>query len=420
MSLREDALRYHQEPVPGKISIQPTKSMESQKDLTLAYSPGVAEPCLEIEKNPDLAYTYTSKGNLVAVISNGTAVLGLGDIGSLASKPVMEGKSVLFKKFAGIDSVDIEIDSTNTEEIIRTVELIGETFGGINLEDFKAPECFEIETELKKRLGIPVFHDDQHGTAVIGLAALMSAMDIAGKKKEDIRVVINGAGASGITMVKFFKSYGIKNVVVCDTKGVIYEGRPEGMNPQKHEVAVKTELRTLAEAAKGADVLVGLSAEGAFTEEMVKSMADRPVIFALANPNPEIRPEVAKSVRPDVIMATGRSDYPNQVNNVLCFPFLFRGALDCRATGITEGMKMAAAEALAKLAKEPVPQEVLDAYGVKSMEFSAEYLIPKPTDTRVMVEVSAAVVKAAMADGVAKIKIDDMDAYKASLHKLVS
>ncbi len=420
MSLREDALRYHQEPVPGKISIQPTKSMESQMDLTLAYSPGVAEPCLEIEKNPDLAYKYTSKGNLVAVITNGTAVLGLGNIGSLASKPVMEGKSVLFKKYAAIDSIDIEIDSTNTEDIIRTVELIGETFGGINLEDFKAPECFEIETELKKRLGIPVFHDDQHGTAVIGLAALINAMDIAGKKLEDIRVVINGAGASGITMVKFFRSYGVKNIIVCDTKGVIYEGRPEGMNEQKLSVAVKTDFRTLAEAAKGADVLVGLSAEGAFTESMVKAMADNPVIFALANPNPEIRPEVAKAVRPDVIIATGRSDYPNQVNNVLCFPYLFRGALDCRASSITEGMKMAASKALAKLAKEPVTQEVLDAYGIKSLEFSKEYLIPKPTDSRVMIEVSAAVVEAAMADGVAKIKINDMDAYKASLRKMIS
>ncbi len=420
MSLREDALRYHQDPVPGKISIQPTKSMESQMDLTLAYSPGVAEPCLEIEKNPDLAYKYTTKGNLVAVITNGTAVLGLGNIGSLASKPVMEGKSVLFKKYAAIDSIDIEIDSTNTEDIIRTVELIGETFGGINLEDFKAPECFEIETELKKRLSIPVFHDDQHGTAVIGLAALINSMDIAGKKLEDIRVVVNGAGASGITMVKFFKSYGVKNIIVCDTKGVIYEGRPEGMNEQKLSVAVKTDFRTLEEAAKGADVLVGLSAEGAFTESIVKSLADNPVIFALANPNPEIRPEVAKAVRPDVIIATGRSDYPNQVNNVLCFPYLFRGALDCRASGITEGMKMAASKALAKLAKEPVTQEVLDAYGIKSLEFSKEYLIPKPTDSRVMIEVSAAVVEAAMADGVAKIKIDDLDAYKASLRKMIS
>lgn len=416
---KEDALRLHKFPVPGKISILPTKPLVTSRDLSLAYSPGVAYPCVEIAENPDAVYDYTSKGNLVAVISNGTAVLGLGNLGSAASKPVMEGKSVLFKRFANIDSVDIEINSENPEDIIKAVSLIGETWGGINLEDIKAPECFEIEEKLKGLLDIPVFHDDQHGTAIITLAGLMNACEITGKKMKEIKVVMNGAGAAGIACLELIREGGVKpqNIILCDTKGPIYKGRKEGMNAFKEKYSVETSARSLEEAMVGADVFIGLSVKGAVTKEMVKKMAKKPIIFAMANPDPEITPEDVISVCPDAIVATGRSDYPNQVNNVMGFPYIFRGALDVRAKSINEEMKLAASFAIAKLAKESVPNQVKLAYPGRTLQYGPEYIIPTPFDPRLIVEVSVAVAKAAIDTGVARKNIESFDAYK---HELIS
>jgi malate dehydrogenase (oxaloacetate-decarboxylating)(NADP+) len=413
---KEEALDYHSIGRPGKIKVVATKRCETQKDLSLAYSPGVAHASVAIHENPDYAFKYTARGNLVAVVSNGTAVLGLGNIGPLASKPVMEGKGVLFKRFAGIDVFDIELNAPYPQDMISACRMLEPTFGGINLEDIKAPECFEIETELQK-LSIPVFHDDQHGTAVIAGAALISVAEIVNKVMENMRVVINGAGASGLSIAKHILRLGIKkeNLIMCDTKGVIYNGRIDGMNPYKALFASDTPHRTLAEAAKGADVLLGLSSKNNFTPEMVESLAKEPVIMALANPDPEIEPEIALKIRPDAIVATGRSDYPNQVNNVLCFPFIFRGALDVRATTINDEMKMAASLALAALAKEPITQQVKDIYPDEELKFGKKYIIPKPFDKRVLTWVSSAVAEAAMETGVARIKIDDMDAYRAQL-----
>jgi malate dehydrogenase (oxaloacetate-decarboxylating)(NADP+) len=414
--LREDALEYHRKGRPGKLEIVPTKPMITQRDLSLAYSPGVAYPVLEIEKDPDLAYEYTIKGNLVAVISNGTAILGLGDRGALASKPVMEGKAVLFKKFADVDAIDIEVNTRDPDEFIRVVQAIAPTFGGINLEDIKAPECFYIEETLRATLDIPVFHDDQHGTAVISAAALLNALELVGKRIDEIKVVINGAGASGIACADLWVKLGVRkeNLIMLDTKGVIYQGRKEGMNPYKERFAADTEARTLAEAIRGADVFLGLSVADVLTPEMVKSMAERPIIFALANPDPEIRYELAKEVRPDAIVATGRSDYPNQVNNVLGFPFIFRGALDVRARAINDEMKLAAARALAALAREDVPDSVLKAYGLETLRFGPDYIIPKPLDPRVMLWEAPAVAQAAMETGVARIHID-IEEYRERL-----
>ena len=407
---KEAALRYHSEGRPGKIKVVPTKPTVTADDLSLAYSPGVAEPCLEIARDSEDAYRYTAKGNLVAVISNGTAVLGLGNLGPLASKPVMEGKGVLFKRFADIDVFDIEIASTDTEEIIRTCQLIAPTFGGINLEDIRAPECFEIERRLIETLDIPVFHDDQHGTAIISGAALLNALIIQDKKIADVRVVFSGAGASGIACAKLYKDLGVpaENIVLCDTKGVIYEGRTDGMNSHKLEFARKTRARTLEDALAKADVFVGLSQAGAMTAEMVRSMAERPIIFAMANPDPEITPDEVAQVRSDAIVATGRSDYPNQVNNVLGFPFIFRGALDVRATKINEAMKQAAVQALAELARrgEGVPEVVRRAYPGEEMSFGPKNIIPKPFDPRVLLYVAPAVALAAMETGVARKPID--------------
>ena len=415
---REDALEYHRlKGKPGKVAIVPTKPMDTQRDLSLAYSPGVAEPVLEIEKNPDFAYEYTSKGNMVAVISNGTAILGLGDRGALASKPVMEGKGVLFKKFADIDVFDIEVNSHDPDEIIKVVAAISPTFGGINLEDIKAPECFYIEEELKKMLDIPVFHDDQHGTAIISAAGLSNALEIVGKKHEEIRLVISGAGASAISCAELAISWGVKreNIMLVDTKGVVYKGRKEGMNKYKDRLAVDDKgHRTLADAVKDSDVFYGLSVANVLTPDMVKSMAKDPIIFAMANPDPEIKPELAKKARKDVIIATGRSDYANQVNNVLGFPFIFRGALDVRAKGINEEMKFAASKALAALAKEDVPDSVIRAYGGEAIRFGREYIIPKPLDPRVLLWEAPAVAEMAMKTGVAR-KTVDIDEYREQL-----
>ncbi|MDI6780289.1 MAG: NADP-dependent malic enzyme [Bacteroidota bacterium] len=417
MIRKQDSLDYHSQGRKGKIEVIPTKPCSTQRDLSLAYSPGVADPCMEIHHNPEDAYLYTAKGNLVAVISNGTAVLGLGDIGALAGKPVMEGKGVLFKKFADIDVFDIEIDSHDPKEIIKAVKMLEPTFGGINLEDIKAPECFEIEEELKKIMNIPVFHDDQHGTAIISGAALMNALEIVGKKIDQVKVVFSGAGASGIACAKFYETLGVKhkNIRLVDTKGVVYVGRKEGMNKYKEYFAVDTKDRTLADAMKGADVFCGVSVKDLVTKEMVKSMADKPIVFAMANPDPEITYPDAVAARDDVIMGTGRSDYPNQVNNVLGFPFIFRGALDVRATQINDEMKVAAAMSLAKLAKEDIPDSVIRAYGGKKIEFGKEYIIPKPLDPRVLLWEAPAVAKAAMESGVARIQIKDFEAYKDSL-----
>jgi len=414
---KEDALEYHSMGRKGKIEVITTKPCVTQRDLSLAYSPGVAEPCLEIHQDDSKVFEYTAKGNLVAVISNGTAVLGLGDIGPHAGKPVMEGKGVLFKVFADIDVFDIELDSKNVDEIIRTVEVLSPTFGGINLEDIKGPECFEIEEALKKSLDIPVFHDDQHGTAIISGAALLNAAEINGKKLSEMKAVYNGAGASGIACAKFHISLGLKreNVILCDTKGVLYKGRTDGMNHYKEEFAIETDARTLEEAFVGADIFFGLSKGNCVTKEMVRTMADNPIIFAMANPDPEISYDDAMDARPDIIMATGRSDFPNQVNNVLGFPFIFRGALDVHATAINEEMKQAAAFALAKLAKEEVPDSVKKAYGVKEMTFGREYIIPKPFDARVLTWVAPAVAKAAMDTGVARKPIQDFEEYKRQL-----
>ncbi len=412
----EEALAYHLDPAPGKFEISPTVAMTTQRDLSLAYSPGVAVPCEAIAADPSTAYDYTNKGNLVAVISNGTAVLGLGNLGALGSKPVMEGKAVLFKRFADVNSIDIELDTEDPDEIINAVRLMGPTFGGINLEDIKAPECFIIEQRLKEVMDIPVFHDDQHGTAVICAAGLLNALYLSGKKIEDVKIVLNGAGAAGIACIELLKSMGARheNCIVCDTKGVIYQGRTEGMNQWKSAHAVKTDLRTLEEAMVGADVFLGVSVKGAVTQEMVKTMADNPVIFAMANPDPEITPEEAHEVRNDAIVATGRSDYPNQVNNVLGFPYLFRGALDIHARAINDEMKIACAQALAELAREDVPDEVAIAYG-KKLTFGRDYIIPTPFDPRLIYRIPTAVAKAGMDTGVARRPIIDMDAYELSL-----
>jgi len=413
---REEALNFHLEPTPGKWEVSATVPMNTQRDLSLAYSPGVAVPCEEIAENPELVYDYTNKGNLVAVISNGTAVLGLGNLGALGSKPVMEGKSVLFKRFADVNSIDIEVDTEDPDEFCKAVKLIGPTFGGINLEDIKAPECFIIEQRLKEEMDIPVFHDDQHGTAVICAAGLINALYISGKKIEDVKIVLNGAGAAGIACIELLKSMGARheNCIVCDTKGVIYQGRTEGMNQWKSGHAVKTDLRTLEQAMVNADVFLGVSVKGAVTQGMVKSMADNPVIFAMANPDPEITPEEAHEVRPDAIVATGRSDYPNQVNNVLGFPYLFRGALDIHARAINDPMKIACAQALAELAREDVPDEVAVAYGRK-LTFGRDYIIPTPFDPRLIHRIPPAVARAGMETGAARRPIVDMDGYEVSL-----
>ncbi len=417
---REEALAFHMEPRPGKFDVTPSVPMATQRDLSLAYSPGVAVPCLEIAEKPETAYDYTNKGNLVAVISNGTAVLGLGNLGALASKPVMEGKAVLFKRFADVNSIDIELDTEDPEAIISAVKLMGPSFGGINLEDIKAPECFIIEQQLKEQMDIPVFHDDQHGTAVICAAGLINALHISGKKIQDCRIVVNGAGAAGVACLELIKTMGAThdNCLMCDTKGVIYQGRKEGMNQWKSAHAANTKARTLAEAMDGADVFLGVSAKGAVTQAMVKSMAANPVIFAMANPDPEITPEDAHEVRDDAIVATGRSDYPNQVNNVLGFPYLFRGALDIHARAINDEMKIACANALAELAREPVPDEVVMAYGRK-LTFGRDYIIPTPFDPRLIHRIPPAVALAGMDTGVARRPIIDMDGYRLSLQALM-
>jgi malate dehydrogenase (oxaloacetate-decarboxylating)(NADP+) len=413
----EEALAFHRYPKPGKIAVIATKPMDTERDLSLAYSPGVAVPVRAIAENPDAAYDYTSKGNLVAVISNGTAILGLGDLGALASKPVMEGKAVLFKRFADVDSIDIEVSSRDPDEIITVVKNIGVSFGGINLEDIKSPECFRIETELQELLDIPVFHDDQHGTAVISAAGLINACFITGRELKDIKLVLNGAGAAGIASLELVKAMGVRseNCIAVDTKGVIYQGRTESMNQWKSAHAVDTDKRTLAEAMEGADVFLGLSVKGAVTQEMVKSMAPKPIIFAMANPDPEITPEEVLAVRSDAIIATGRSDYPNQVNNVLGFPYIFRGALDVRARRVNHEMKIACAEALAMLAREDVPDEVTAAYHGKTLKFGPEYIIPAPFDPRLIWYIPPFIAQAAMDSGVARKPIEDMDAYRAGL-----
>jgi malate dehydrogenase (oxaloacetate-decarboxylating)(NADP+) len=414
---REDALEYHHlGGKPGKVAIVPTKPMETQFDLSLAYSPGVAIPVLEIADNPELAYEYTSKGNLVAVVSNGTAILGLGDRGALAGKPVMEGKGVLFKKFADVDVFDIEVNTHDPELLIQVVAAISPTFGGINLEDIKAPECFHIEETLKSMLDIPVFHDDQHGTAIISNAALLNGLELIGKRIDEIKIAVSGAGASAISCAELAIRLGVRreNITLVDTRGVVYQGRTEGMNQYKQRLAVDTDARTLADAVRGADVFYGLSAADILTPAMVKTMAEQPLIFAMANPDPEIRYELAREARPDAIVATGRSDYPNQINNVLGFPFIFRGALDVRARAINEEMKVAAAQALSALTKEDVPDSVLRAYGLDSLKFGPEYIIPKPLDPRVMLWESPAVAKAAMGTGVARKQID-LDEYRVQL-----
>ncbi|WP_172297866.1 NADP-dependent malic enzyme [Pseudoruegeria sp. HB172150] len=413
---RQEALTFHLEPTPGKLGIHATVPMATQRDLSLAYSPGVAVPCEVIAEDPGTAYDYTAKGNMVAVISNGTAVLGLGNLGALASKPVMEGKAVLFKRFADVNSVDIELDTEDPDEFIKAVKLMAPTFGGINLEDIKAPECFIIEQQLKEMCDIPVFHDDQHGTAVICAAGLINALHLSGKKIEDVKIVLNGAGAAGIACIELLKSMGARheNCIACDTKGVIYQGRTEGMNQWKSAHAIKTDLRSLEEAMAGADVFLGVSVKGAVTQDMVASMADKPVIFAMANPDPEITPEEAHAVRPDAIVATGRSDYPNQVNNVLGFPYLFRGALDVHARAINDEMKIACASALAELARQEVPDEVAVAYGRK-LSFGRDYIIPTPFDPRLIHMIPPAVAEAGMRTGVARKDIEDMDAYRHSL-----
>ncbi|MEL6240978.1 MAG: NADP-dependent malic enzyme [Pseudomonadota bacterium] len=412
----EEALAFHMEPTPGKWEVQATVPMMTQRDLSLAYSPGVAVPCEAISETPETVYDYTNKGNLVAVISNGTAVLGLGNLGALGSKPVMEGKAVLFKRFADVNSIDLELDTEDPDEFCRAVRLMGPTFGGINLEDIKAPECFIIEQRLKEEMDIPVFHDDQHGTAVICAAGLINALHLSGKKIEDVKIVLNGAGAAGIACIELLKTMGAQhqNCIVCDTKGVIYQGRTEGMNQWKSAHAIKTDLRSLEDAMVGADVFLGVSAKGAVTQDMVMSMADNPVIFAMANPDPEITPEEAHEVRVDAIVATGRSDYPNQVNNVLGFPYLFRGALDINARAINDEMKIACADALAALAREDVPDEVALAYG-KSLAFGRDYIIPTPFDPRLIHRIPPAVAKAGMETGAARRPIIDMDAYEVSL-----
>ena len=417
---KQMALDYHEEGKPGKIEIVPTKPYASQQDLALAYSPGVAYPCLEIEKDPEDAYRYTNRGNLVGVVSNGTAVLGLGDIGALAGKPVMEGKALLFKIFAGLDAFDIEINEKDPDKIIEIVKAISPTFGGINLEDIKAPECFKIETRLKEECDIPVMHDDQHGTAIISGAGLLNALQIQGKKIGDIRLVVNGAGAAAISCTRLYVALGVdpKKVVMCDSKGVIRADR-EGLNSQKKEFATDRDLHTLEEAMVDADVFLGLSVADVVTPEMVKSMAPNPIVFALANPNPEIAYDLAIQTRPDIIVATGRSDYPNQINNVIGFPYIFRGALDCGATGINEAMKIAAVHAIADLAKDPVPSVVDEAYGMNNIKFGREYILPKALDPRLLLCVAPAVAKAAAQSGIARRPIPDWNAYQTRLRNLM-
>lgn len=409
----KEALHYHREPRPGKTEVVPTKPFLSQADLSLAYTPGVAVPCMEIHADPERSFDYTNRANLIGVISNGTAVLGLGKIGALAGKPVMEGKAVLFKRFADIDVFDLELDTTDPDEFIRAVKLLEPTFGGINLEDIKAPDCFYIEEQLKKQMAIPVFHDDQHGTAIISAAAMLNAAELTGRKLDTMRVVINGAGAAGIACAKLYVQLGIlkENLTLVDTRGVIHKGRTEGMNPYKEAFACDTSARTLADAVQGADMLVGMSVKGAFTEVLLAKMADRPIIFALANPDPEIGYFEAKAARPDAVVATGRSDYPNQVNNVLGFPFIFRAALDVRATGITEEMKIAAVHALSALAREDVPDAVIRAYGGAPIRFGPDYIIPKPLDDRVLLKVVPAVAEAAVQSGVARVQPPEPAVY---------
>lgn len=421
MIRKEDALNYHSQGRKGKIEVVSTKPCMTQRDLGMAYTPGVAEPCWEIEKDPNTAYDYTAKGNLVAVVSNGTAVLGLGNIGALAGKPVMEGKGILFKRFADIDVFDIEVDTEDPEEIVKTVKLMEPTFGGINLEDIKAPECFYIEEKLKEIMDIPVFHDDQHGTAIISAAALLNGLELQNKKIEDIKVVFSGAGAAGIACADLYIKLGVKleNLYLVDSKGLVYKGRTEGMNPYKERFANGEKAMDLGEIMKGCDVFAGVSVANLVTKDMVKSMADKPIIMAMANPDPEITYDDAISVRDDLIMATGRSDYPNQVNNVLGFPFIFRGALDVRAKAINDEMKIAAVRALADLTKEDVPDSVIKAYGDKPISFGKEYIIPKPFDSRVLIWEASAVAKAAVESGVARQPIDDFDAYREHLEGLL-
>ena len=413
----KEALRFHAEGKPGKIAISATKPMETQSDLSLAYSPGVAAPVIAISEKPETVYDYTSKGNLVAVISNGSAILGLGNLGSLAAKPVMEGKAVLFKRFADVDAIDIEIDSEDAEIFSSTVEKIGRTFGGINLEDISAPDCFIIESELREKLDIPVFHDDQHGTAIISTAGIINALDLTNKKIENVKVVVNGAGAAGIACLELLKSMGLphENAILCDSKGPIYIGRDENINQWKAAHAVDTDARSLADAMKGSDIFLGLSVKDALTKEMLETMNKDPIVFAMANPDPEIDPKLAKEVRPDCIIATGRSDYPNQVNNVLGFPYIFRGALDVRAKTINDEMKIACAEALAKLAREDVPDEVAAAYSGIRPRYGPDYIIPAPFDPRLIRDIPPAVAKAALESGVARMPIVDEDAYKNRL-----
>ena len=420
-ALREAAREYHRNPSRGKISVTPTKPLSNQRDLSLAYSPGVAYPCLDIQADPSKAFDYTSRGNLVGVITNGTAVLGLGDIGPLAGKPVMEGKGCLFKKFAGVDVFDIELAERDPDKLIEIIASLEPTLGGINLEDIKAPECFYIERELSKRMNIPVFHDDQHGTAIISSAALLNGLELVGKDIGSVKLAVSGAGAAAIACLNVMVGLGVKreNIFVCDSKGVIYEGRPGGYDESKAQYAQKTDARSLADAVNGADVFLGCSAPGVLTAEMVKTMSAKPIILALANPEPEIRPELAKAVRPDCIIATGRSDYPNQVNNVLCFPYIFRGALDCGATKITEAMKLACVRQIADLAKADISEEVASAYAGKELTFGPDYLIPTPFDSRLILKIAPAVAQAAADSGVATRPITDMEAYKETLSRFV-
>ncbi|KEG21192.1 NADP-dependent malic enzyme [Bartonella bacilliformis Ver097] len=414
----QKALDFHSYGQPGKLEIVATKSMKTQHDLALAYSPGVAVPVKAIAQNPELAYDYTAKGNLVAVISNGTAILGLGNLGALASKPVMEGKAVLFKRFADVDAIDLEVDTNDTESFVNLVRHLEPSFGGINLEDIKAPDCFIIENRLCEIMNIPVFHDDQHGTAIVAVAGMINALRLTGRNIENTRLVCNGAGSAGIACIQLLKEIGFRpeNILLCDTKGIVYEGREEGMNPWKSAHATKTDKRTLAEAMEGADIFFGVSVKGALTGKLVKSMAPRPIIFSMANPDPEITPEEVMQVRDDAIIATGRSDYPNQINNVLCFPYMFRGVLDVRATIINEHMKIAAAKAIADLACEEVPESVMEAYNGRRLKFGPDYIIPVPFDPRLLPVVSAAVANAAMESGVAKKNINNLEAYKRDLN----
>ena len=420
-SLRDAAREYHRNPGRGKIAVTPTKPLSNQRDLSLAYSPGVAYPCLDIQADPSKAFDYTSRGNLVGVITNGTAVLGLGDIGPLAGKPVMEGKGCLFKKFAGVDVFDIELAERDPDKLVEIIAAMEPTLGGINLEDIKAPECFYIEQELCKRMNIPVFHDDQHGTAIISSAALLNGLELVGKEIGAVKIAVSGAGAAAIACVNVMVGLGVKveNIFMCDSKGIIYEGRPGGYDESKARYAQKTDARTLADAVDGADVFLGCSAPGVLTAEMVKTMAPKPIILALANPEPEIRPELAKAIRPDCIIATGRSDYPNQVNNVLCFPYIFRGALDCGATKITEAMKLACVRQIADLAKADISEEVASAYAGKELTFGPDYLIPTPFDSRLILKIAPAVAQAAADSGVATRPITDMEAYKETLSRFV-